>query len=320
MEQHQPGVPDVRASASTGSQTDEWDVPLGGLPGLARVRLERTHVEGAVAEVRFVSDLTDLPESVAAQVWEALGTDLFPVFEPSTQMIVTIEITPEGPVPVQDSQQGWLLATSDRSTAITLLPKLVIVQTREYERYSRSLGVPLQRVLELFTAATGVSRIQRLGLRYINRLTDGGAVAPTFWRDHIREPFAGPLNGPVSHLVAGVHQQVELRLDETAGARVQSGVFTDQQPGTPAAVARYSYLVDIDVYREQAMAYDSGRCADHVRQLNRTALAVFANVLSEQYLAELHPVPAAPAPDSRDDMTANAALDTTQTSEGEPRT
>lgn len=210
---------------------------------------------------------------------------------------------------MQDSQQGWLLATSDRSTAVTLLPTLVIVQTREYQRYSTSLGDPLRHVLELFTAATGVARIQRLGLRYINRLTDPSAETPTFWCDHIKEPFAGPLNGPVAHLVAGVHQQVELKLDETAGARVQSGVFTDQQPGTPDAATRYSYLIDIDIYREQAMTYDSARCANQLRQLNRTALAMFANVLSERYLAELHPVPAEPAHASQ------SAPDT----EGEPR-
>lgn len=156
-----------------------------------------------------------------------------------------------------------------------------------------SLGEPLQRVLELFSAAAGTTRIQRLGLRYINRLTDAAAETPAFWRDHIREPFAGPLNGPVADLVVGVHQQAEFKLDDTAGARVQSGAFADQQPGS-AGVANYSYLVDIDVYREQAMTYEPTPCANQVRQLNRTALAMFANVLSEDYLAELNPVPAGP--------------------------
>lgn len=282
-----------QTSSVPGVGTDEWDVPLGGLPGLSRVLLGRTHIEGAAAEVRFVSDQREVSESVARRVWEGLGTDVFSVFEPTTQMIVNIEITQQGPVPTQNSAQGWLLATSDRATAVTLLPTLVIVQTREYERYSTSLGDRLRRALELFTEAAGVSLIQRVGLRYINRLTNEVASSPVFWRDHIREPFAGPLNGPVAGLVAGAHQQTELNLDPTAGARVQSGVFADQQK--LGSDRRFSYLVDIDVFREATMSYEPQLCANHVRQLNRTALALFAQVLSDDYLEELKPVETEPA-------------------------
>lgn len=306
--------PDV--AGMPGDASDEWDIPLGGLPGLARVQLGRTHVEAAVAEVRFVGGQHQLPEAAAAEVWEGLGPDAFPVFEPSTQTIMTFTITPNGPVPTQESQQGWLLATSDRSTAVTLLPSLVVVQTRDYQRYSTSLGGLLARVLELFTAATGVSRIQRLGLRYVNRLTDPAATTPQFWREHIRDPFAGPLRSPLATLVTGVHQQVQLKLDATAGARVQSGVFAEQQPGVAPTEQRYSYLVDLDVFREQALAYDATTCANQVRQLNRTALALFASVLSDQYLAELGPT-AAPATGGAAEHEAVTVHDDDLTQEGE---
>jgi uncharacterized protein (TIGR04255 family) len=284
----------VQLSSDVPKRTDEWDVPLGGLQGLARVMLERTHVEAAVAEVRFVSDHRELPESAAVEVWKALGTENFPVFEPSNQVMVTLTIGPEGPQQSQHAQQGWLLATSDRSTAVTLLPATVIVQTRTYRRYSTSLGEPLAKVLELFTAATGVSLIQRLGLRYINRLVEKEATSPAFWRDHVREPFAGPLNGPVAELVAGVHQQVQLRLADTAGARIQCGVFEEPQIGAATTSPNYNYLVDLDVFREQATPYDKTTSANMVRQLNRTALALFATVLSEQYLSQLSPMPVEP--------------------------
>src|SRR4051794_24673010 len=95
---------------------DQWDVPLGGIAGLARVLLERTYLEAAAAEVRFVASQPELAEAAAAQVWEGLGgTDRFPVFEASTQTITTVTLTPTGAVPSQESQQGWLLATSDRA-------------------------------------------------------------------------------------------------------------------------------------------------------------------------------------------------------------
>jgi hypothetical protein len=49
---------------------------------------------------------------------------------------------------------------------------------------------PLRRVLSLFTQATGASVVQRLGLRFINKLADPAAMSPQFWRDHIRGNFA----------------------------------------------------------------------------------------------------------------------------------
>lgn len=284
----------VQLSSDVQKGTDEWDIPLGGLQGLARVMLERTHVEAAVAEVRFVAEQGELPESVATKVWKALGPEKFPVFEPANQVMVNLTITPEGTQQTQQAQVGWLLATGDRATAVTLLPATVIVQTRNYNRYSTSLGEPLAKVLNLFAEATGVTLIQRLGLRYINRLAEDGATTPAFWRDHIREPFAGPLNGAVADLVAGVHQQVQLKLADTAGARIQCGVFEAPQVGGQAAVPNFNYLVDLDVFREQATPYDATIAANMVRQLNRTALALFANVLTDQYLAQLGPQLAEP--------------------------
>lgn len=270
--------------ATTG--TDEWDVPLGGLTGMRRVRLERTQIEAATAEARFLSNKQSLPEHTAAEIWEDLGgSDAHPHFEATEQVVWTVPVAPPGAPAASQSQHGWMLSTADRASAITLLPATVIVQTRAYERYSASLGEPLARVLELFTRATGAMRVSRLGLRYVNRLTHADAHDPTYWAEHIREPFAGALHGPTAALVAGALQQIVLKLGDTAGARIQSGVFDDPTP--PAQ--RYSFLVDLDVYREQTQTFDSLTCANQTRQLNRTALALFTEVLSAQYLSDLGP-------------------------------
>jgi len=145
------------------------------------------------------------------------------------------------------AQHGWILATADRRSSITLLPAMVVVQTSNYERFSTSLGQPLMDALRLFAEETGASMIQRIGLRYINRLQDR-------WRLRLcsgtttsvpRSPAAARHSRP---LVEGLHQQVQLRLAPTAAARVQSGVFREQ-----GGEERYSFLVDLDVFREEAL-------------------------------------------------------------------
>lgn len=271
------------------SGTDEFDVPLGGLASLSRLQLGRTHMEAAIAEVRFVPALgkDSLPEKTAIAVWKGLGgRKVFPVYERHTMNSINLVVTPHGAdsAPAQ-VQHGWVLATADRRTAVTLLPSTVVVQTMEYGRFSTGLGIRLRQALRLFVESTGDQMVQRIGLRYINRLQDPDASSAVFWHDHVRAPFVGPLVGDLAPLVEATHQQAHLRLDETAAARVQTGVFREQGP-----VEKYSFLVDLDVFREEAFPFEDDLCANMTRQLNRTAFALFCQVLSDKYLAELGPV------------------------------
>lgn len=276
------GVTHMNELAST--DVDEFDTPLGGIAGLPRLLLERTQMEVAVAEVRFLptSESDSLPEDIAIAVWKGFGQTRFPVFERHSMSNFSLMVTVNGTDSSLRAQHGWILATADRRTSVTLLPAMVVVQTSNYERFSSSLGQPLKDALRLFVQESGASLIQRIGLRYINRLQDPLATTPMFWRDHVSPAFAGPLVGNLAPLVEGLHQQAQLRLAPTAAARVQSGVFREK-----GAEERYSFLVDLDVFREEALPFDEAHCANLTRQLNRTALALFCQMLSDQYLAEL---------------------------------
>lgn len=265
-------------------QPDEWDVPLGGIERQYRQVFERNHIEVAVAEIRFVRVSEQISEADAASVWASLGQDRFPIFEAHKQQMVNVTISPTGAQQETEVQPGWLLATSDRTTAITLMPSSVIVQTQAYDHYSASLGDHLQIVLPLFAEVTGSKRVQRLGIRYINRLTDVDATTPSFWRDRIEASFAAPLRGPFEGRLVGQHQQVQLQLDE-AGARIQSGLL----PVAGAKIPRWDYLVDLDVFMEKTCDYEALWCGNQLRQLNRTAFVLFTNVLSDEYLETFGP-------------------------------
>lgn len=264
---------------------DPFDLPLGGLTGMPRLQLSRTHMEAAIAEVRFVSGVSALPEEVAIAVWDGLGRDTLPVFESHSVNTLNLTVSPQGADSTSQVEHGWVLASSDRRTSVTLLPSMVAVQTSAYERYSTSLGAPLRLAVQLFVDATGASLVQRIGLRYINRLQDNAAHEPDFWRDHVRAPFAGPLTGDLAPIVEMMHQQVLLRLEPTAAARINSGVFREE-----GADARWSFLIDLDVFREQAFSFDPDLCEGLARQLNRTAFPLFCQVLSDKYLDSLGPV------------------------------
>ena len=265
-------------------ERDEFDTPLAGLPSSNRQVLGETHIEAAVAEVRFVADRTELPESEAIQVWRALGPEDYPVFEKSALNSWNLTVTPDGAGGTSARQDGWVVASASRDLTVTLLPSMVIVQNSNYERFSTGLAEPLRRALEPFVAATGAQVINRIGLRYINRLAATEATTPGYWAEQVRPEFAGPMHGELASLVQGIHQQLQLRLDQTAGARIQSGVFREA-----GIDEKYSFLVDLDVYREQAIPFDAELCANLTRQLNRTAFALFSQVLSPDFIEGLDP-------------------------------
>jgi uncharacterized protein (TIGR04255 family) len=269
--------------ATLNRQPDEWDVPLGGLSNQLRQVFERNHIEVAVAEIRFIRAREEIAESDAAAIWERVGPQLFPILEPHKQQTVNVAISPEGAQQSAEVQEGWLLATGDRRTAITLLPSSVIVQTQAYEHYSQSIGEFVNTVLPAFAEVTRAVRVQRLGMRYINRLTDADATHPNFWGDRIEPSFAAPLRGPFAEIVVGQHQQVQLRLAD-ADARIQSGLLP-----VSGRTSRFDYLVDLDVFIEKTRNYEATRCANQMRQLNRTAFALFSNVLSNDYLQTFGP-------------------------------
>lgn len=264
---------------------DEWDVPLGGITRQPRMFYKRTHMEVAAADIRFVVPGQEIPEAAAEEIWDALGRDEFPIFEAHKQQMVSVQVSPAGAEQTIEVQQGWLIACADRSTAVTLLPSTVVVQTQAYSRYSESLAARVEAVVPLFAEATGATKVARLGLRYVNRLRDAEASSPQFWGQYIDPSFAGTLRGGVSNLVVSQQEQVQLKLDATGWVRITSGLL--EEPGnTPL----FSYLVDMDVFREATFAYDGDLVANHLRQLNRTAFALFTNIVSDEFLEDLGPV------------------------------
>jgi uncharacterized protein (TIGR04255 family) len=252
---------------------------------MTRMALLTTHMEAAIAEVRFVPGREDLPEAAARAVWAAVGQERFTVFDRHSVNAFNVTVTPKGPETVTQVQHGWLLATADRRTTITLLPAMVAVQTADYVRYRTSIADLLGPAVEEFVRATGSELVQRIGVRYINRLQDPAATTPMFWSDRVRPEYGGPLSGDAASKVVSTHQQTMLRLESNAGATVNTGVFRDE-----GADAHYSFLIDLDVYREHALVYESETCANLTRQLNRTALALFYQILTEDHFATMGPV------------------------------
>jgi uncharacterized protein (TIGR04255 family) len=263
----------------------ETDGPLGGLPAADPTLLGTPPLEVAIVEVRFQAKLTAVPADVGLRVRELAqeaGFD-FPRLEQALQQQMQVQFGPDaGPPEVQVQAQGWQFHSADSFTQATLLPGTLVVQTSRYERWS----ISLRPVLEMFLAAIDVTLrpelTYRLGLRYVDRFV-GDASSPADWSGRIDEHLLGAVTHPVlGDRVVSSQQQVELALGPAQGALLRHGPFRDDAEG-----GKTSYLLDIDVFDGATTAFDASETVTRAERLNRTALALFQNCLTGEYLKVL---------------------------------
>lgn len=285
----EPTITDTTAAPTAAAAAGpNIDAPYGGLPPAQRTILRAHHIELAVAEVRFggAQPIT-AHHGLALRDAAAKAGLALPVVEESQRQDVAFTVGPHGPATSHNIDNGWLLTTADRSVAITIFSDLLIVQHTRYTRFSESLRPALEAILPAVAQQLSPVFVQRIGLRYINRLNDSNAYSTTAWRGRITPAVLGVLEHDVlGGTVTATQQQIELGLDD-AGALIRHGAFRDAGTEGP-----YSYLLDIDVFNTTTDRFDAGRTVSLARKLNRTALALFHQIVLSEYRDTMGPYPA----------------------------
>jgi len=263
--------------------------PLGGLPAARPVLLGAAQIDVALVEVRFVAAQSELSTSDALLVRQSLADaqiDL-PRMQPAQQQQVTVAMGPAGSAAphVQVSARGWQFAAADGQLTATVLPGAIAVQCTRYVRWSESLSPAVSALLEALMGVMAPELVSRIGVRYINRLVDEGAQAPQAWLGRINPAVLGVVSEPVlgASLVSS-QQQFELRFDDDHGALVRHGTFVDG-----ASRGAYSYLLDLDVFDTASTAFVPDDIVQRARGLNRAALALFQQIVTQDYRDTMDP-------------------------------
>jgi uncharacterized protein (TIGR04255 family) len=265
---------------------DEQNVPLGGIPAATREVLVSPEIELAVAEVRFTSSFSQVPEEFAPK-FRALASQVglsLAKIEPMAEHTFNVEFSPNtSRAQVEEGAKGWRFGTANGDLTITVLPSVLVVQTNRYRRWSESLAPALNLAVSAVSSLLRPTLRQRIGLRYVNRLTSPGAESVAAWSSFIDEsligPFAHPVFGP---RLIGAQQLLEIALEESSGAVVRHGPFRDEALG-----GSYSYLVDLDVFDVSSEVFSEQEIVGRLQRMNRTALALFQQCVTPDKRVEM---------------------------------
>lgn len=123
---------------------------------------------------------------------------------------------------------------------------------------------------------------QRIGLRYVDRITELGLTDLTAWQPYLRPELLGlALHPQLGPGVRTYHQQVVIELAEGVTAGLRHG------PVVEPASDIVDYQLDYDIFRQGGRAFDTATILDEAAQFNIYALQLFQATISDSLLEAL---------------------------------
>ena len=179
------------------------------------------------------------------------------------------------------SAVGWRLATRDQAWAVMLFNDSVSLENRKYEGWTESFRPRLLGALAGAIDAFGPEIETRIGLRYVNQISDDQAVSPAYWAGRLQSAFAGPLMSHLGPGVAQINTRIGLQFGD-AEAVVNFVIQPDvNRPG------RSALMFDIDVFRQGAREFVFNEMMEMADLLNTRALQIFQSIITPEFREEL---------------------------------
>jgi uncharacterized protein (TIGR04255 family) len=182
---------------------------------------------------------------------------------------VGIVVTPDGAQRISggDPVKGWRFTSADGAFIIVLMPDSIAVETRRYagwHTFRATVERALDRLMTTFTPEIEL----RVGLRYVDRMKSAGAEQPSDWIARLR-PW---LHGLIGHetlgpAVSNQQQQIMLELGDGAVCRFAHGTLPTDRG--------LEYVLDYDLFREEARPFDAAAILDVLDLFNTEALKLF---------------------------------------------
>jgi uncharacterized protein (TIGR04255 family) len=255
------------------------------VPVAAEERLERAPLALAVCQIKYETTLSVSDGHTARALQDALGgRERYGKVEQVSGIALNVSLASNASPAIQSSQGlgGWRFTSLDGEWTVSVLPDFAGIETTRYDTWSAGFGERLEQLAAAVAKVISPAFEQRLGLRYINRLSDLPIARPSDWGRYLSAELAGPLLHPVFGGAITASQQI-LSLSLNASADITATL----RHGTVEAPEGVSYLLDIDVSRQTSREFDPQTIAMDANQFRGYAVRLFQSSLDAGYLESL---------------------------------
>lgn len=267
-----------------GTEGEETLVTLR-LPEPDDVRLERSPLALVVCQVRHDRTLAVSDARTALEVQKKL--DGYPNLAPRQSTQATLAVVPDGaPALSHEQTSGWQLQSAESNWTVTLDPEFFSIETNAYLTWA-DFRARVHSLAEAVLATYAPALEVRLGLRYVDQITDPEVTEPTGWRGWIRDELLGPIaHDDFASAICGIQQIIEF--DAEDGYRVVLRHGTNPTGSADAWV----YVLDHDCFRQSARELTVDGIVDAGDDLHRLAKQIFQASITSKLYEYLGPVDA----------------------------
>lgn len=242
------------------------------LPEPDRTRLARSPLELVVCQLRFEARAQVADAKVALAIHQALGggEGRYRRFEALGTQTLNVLVNPGAPAAVP----GWRYQSAEGAWTIQVTADNVSLETSAYTDWE-DFSQRMRELLEATAEHIGPEIEQRLGLRYIDRITEVAADSPADWRPYIAAELLGlAVHERLGDAVKTTRQQVTLDLGEGYSSTVSHGFVPED--------TRLNYLLDFDLFREGGRPFSVEEVSDALEVLHDDAGKLFLAAITPE--------------------------------------
>lgn len=258
---------------------------LMNLPDPDRTRLSSSPLELVVCQVRHERRLAVGEGATAMAVYDALGgaEGRYPNLDEVTgaEFNVVMGVGAVSPNVSENKTSGWRFATEDGTWAVTLMPDHFALETTAYTTWDDDFAPRLSDLIDAVAEHLNPTFERRIGLRYIDRITELELPDVASWREYLRPEVVGLIAHPdLGDLVRAAQQQLVIEIGNSVFAGLRHGPVN-----APEGIV--DYQLDYDVFRQGGRPFDPDTLKATISEFNTYALQLFHATVTEQLLEAL---------------------------------
>lgn len=247
-----------------------------------RVRLDAAPLEFVLCQVRWPTlaalqgDIRPIAERFGAQL---VGLPLY-----SEAQEMSIEVTPGG---VKQSPTGTVYQwnSADRAMGVSFTRNFVAITSKSYVDYDTFAG-QLREVLDALNGVTTIPLVERIGVRYLNRIVDQDHLARI--DQLVRPELLGHQALSPATSDAQIIQALTQSLFQVGNGYLQarSGFLAAGETIDPTveALSTQSWVLDIDSFRQNEMVFSVDGILGEAGRLSDAAYDFFKLVIRQGFI------------------------------------
>lgn len=237
------------------------------LPEPDRTTLPGAPLELVVFQVRFDAR-PPLSPNQALKVKSLLGNE-YDHLEPLANTALNIQMTQDGPQASEVQSSGWRFVSRDKRWAVTIFSDQASIECTGYSGWD-SFELRAQGLIKVVSSSLKPQLVQRLGLRYMDRIMRPRSKVPADWAGYLAPATLGfAVSGALARSVESVRTEQSLQLSDC-----QATIRTSCAPDNKGP-SWHSMVVDTDCYEDRAFAFDDKELYEKLEILHRAALQLF---------------------------------------------